>query len=131
MMLTISIQSFLMILNWCTTPKMIHKITCTVDYNYWLNVWTLNLMNQSIKFRTMIIIVKPTNENHSLRRWGTSVIKSPMSPPSMKYLPINFSLFNLELFHTWFLVFHFNLNILNNSSKFSCTIRALNYCPEG
>ncbi len=76
-------------INWCncTTPMMINKISPSVDYNHWLKRFNTQLSKQTNKNS----INSPKLLSQQIRKkyyktLGTSVINSPMSPPSLDLL---------------------------------------------
>ena len=69
---------------------MIHKITTSVDFNWWLKYLTLNLMKQQIQ----IILKYPSQRirNRYYKTFGTYAINSPMFPSfHEKYTLVCFS----------------------------------------
>ena len=76
-------------LMYCTSPIMIHKITSSVDYNWWLNRLETQLIEltnpKSIKC-TKLSCQQITNRHH--KTFGTSVINSQMYLPCL-ILPKN------------------------------------------
>ncbi len=71
-------------INCCTSRMMLHTITpFAIKISSW-NVWTFNLINQLIKIQLKVPkVVKPSNKKVYFKTLGTSVIKSPVSPPSL------------------------------------------------
>ena len=70
---------------------MIHKITPSVDYNHWLKrLDTQNLIN-------LAKVVMPTIKKRYHKTFGTSVINSPMFPPSFQ-IPVHAPLLLCMLF---------------------------------
>ena len=63
---------------------MIHKISSSVDYNYWLNRLDTQL-NESTNQNSLKVpkVVKLTNNKTSLKILGTNAIKSPLSHSSV------------------------------------------------
>ena len=61
------------------SPMKIHKIAPSVDYNQWPKLNEPTNQN-SIK---VLKVVTPTNKKHFNETLGTSLITSPMSPPSL------------------------------------------------
>ena len=61
---------------------MIHKITPSVDYNYWQKRLDTQL-NEPTNQNLIKVpkIVKPMNKKVFYKTLGTGVINSPMSPP--------------------------------------------------
>ena len=68
---------------------MIHKILSPVDYNYWLERLETQL-NESTNQNSLKVprVVKPTNKKTLLKKLGTSVINSPLSPTSLSLHPL-------------------------------------------
>ena len=64
---------------------ILHKITPFVDYNQWvkrLNTQLNEPTNNNLK--EVPKAFKPTNKKTYYKTFGTSVINSPMSPPSLR-----------------------------------------------
>ena len=66
-------------------PNDVHKITPSVDYNWWLKRFDNNLINKPIKINSR----KSSNKKTLSKTLGTSVIYSPMSPLFMSLSPIS------------------------------------------
>ena len=60
---------------------MIHKITSSVDYNYWLKRLCTQLNDPTNQNLIKVPkVVKSTNKKGYYKTLGTTVIKSPISP---------------------------------------------------
>ena len=72
-----------LLIYWCLSQMMTNKITPYVYYNWWLKRLDTQLNEltnkNSIKF---LKVFKPKNNNY-YKTLGTSVLNSPMSPPSL------------------------------------------------
>ena len=69
---------------------MIHKIAPPVDLNQWLKRLN-NYLDESTNQNSLKSpkIVKPTNKKRYYETLWTSVINSPLSPPSLKKNSLN------------------------------------------
>ena len=72
-------------INWCTSPKMIHKITPYVDWISGWNVRTLNLLNNQSKLTKTKVpkVVKPKNKKMLSWNFGDQCNKHPHCPLSL------------------------------------------------
>ncbi len=73
------------LINSCTSPMKIHKITHSEDYNQWLKslgTWKLNKPNNQNSIKVPKV-GKPTIKKRYYKTLGTSVINSSMSPYSL------------------------------------------------
>ena len=79
-----------------TSPMLIHIITPSADYNWWLKS-----INSQLKEPTNQNLSQQIRKRYSYSLW-TSIINSPVSPPSLPNLspkqePITNSIFGLRL----------------------------------
>ena len=69
------------LINWCTSPMMIHKITASVNWNYWLkclNTQLDELTNQNLLKSPKLL--SQQIRKRCFKTLGTSVLNSTMSP---------------------------------------------------
>ena len=79
-------------INWCTSQ--IYKITPSVDCNKWLKRLDTQL-DKSINQNSSKVpkVVEPTNKKTYYKTLGTSVINSPLPPPSLENITSVFTLY--------------------------------------
>ena len=62
-------------------PMNIHKITQSVDFNWWLKLLHIQLAEPTNQNSKVPNLGKPTNTKAFYKTLGTSVINRPLSPP--------------------------------------------------
>ena len=70
-------------INLCTSSKIIHKITTSIDYNQWLNT-QLNEQTNKNSIKSPKLLSQRIRKRF-YRTLRTSVIINPMSPPSLEF----------------------------------------------